>query len=367
MDYDMRPRGAVEKALFDLRRRFEQYGYARYRVSQFEEYDLYARNRSFITGGGILSFTDTDGCLRALKPDVTLSIIKNVRPTGGVSKVYYNESVYRAADPMAGFTEIQQTGLECLGELNLYCVCEVLTIAARSLAAISDRSILDISHMGLLSGFLEDIGAPASCREELLRLAGEKNSHEAARVAQSSGISPEHMETFRSLIHLRAGLAEAIKTLGSLPLGANAMAALQELTELSGALGSLAGSLVLDLSLQCDPNYYNGVVFKGFLPGIPSAILSGGRYDGLVQRLGRDAGAMGFAVYLNLLERWGAEPDRPDADVLLIDEGADAGAVLELANGLIAEGRRVRVDRVVPEGFRCGQIIRISKEGTHHA
>ena len=366
MDYDPRPRGAVETALFDLRRLFEQYGYARYRVSQFEEYDLYARNRSFITGSSILTFTDTDGCLRALKPDVTLSIIKNAKLTGSVTKVYYNESVYRAADPMAGFTEIQQTGLECLGELDLYCVCEVMTIAARSLEALSDKYILDISHMGLLAGFLTDIGAPTPCREELLRLAGEKNTHEAARVARENGLSPEHIETFHTLIRLRAGLREAVGALTSLPLGESAGTALRELTDIAEALGGRAENMYLDLSLQCDPHYYNGVVFKGFLPGIPSAILSGGRYDGLVHRLGRDAGAMGFAVYLNLLERWGEATERPDADVLILDEGADAGAVLELANCLITEGQRVRVDRAVPEGFRCGKILHISKEGPRY-
>ena len=67
-----------EKAVFELRSLYSKYGYSRYRMSKFEEYDLYVRNKDFLISDNIITFTDTDGKLMALKPDVTLSIIKNV-------------------------------------------------------------------------------------------------------------------------------------------------------------------------------------------------------------------------------------------------------------------------------------------------
>ena len=54
-------------------------------------------------------------------------------------------------------------------------------------------------------------------------------------------------------------------------------------------------------------NYYNGIVFKGYVNGIPSGVLSGGQYDSLLAKLGRKSRAVGFAVYMDLLERF--EPD----------------------------------------------------------
>ena len=66
-----------EKMTFSLRSLYEQYGYARYKMSKFEEYDLYARNKDFLISDSVITFTDTNGRLMALKPDVTLSIVKN--------------------------------------------------------------------------------------------------------------------------------------------------------------------------------------------------------------------------------------------------------------------------------------------------
>ncbi|MGM9521553.1 MAG: ATP phosphoribosyltransferase regulatory subunit [Oscillospiraceae bacterium] len=366
MEYKVNLSGTYEKAMFDLRALYEQYGYTQYRVSKFEEYDLYAQNRSFITGSSILTFTDTDGRLMALKPDITLSIIKNTKLSPSVAKVYYNESVYRASDSASGFREIQQTGLECIGPLDLYDLCEIVALAEKSLAAISGDYILDVSHMGLLSGFLEDVGAPAACREQLLRLAEEKNSHEADAVCQENGISSTDAATFKKLIHLREGIGGAVKALSALQLGPAASAAVRELSEISSVLSGcgIADKIYLDLSLQCDPSYYNGLVFKGFINGIPSAILSGGRYDGLMKKLGKDTGAMGFALYLNLLKRWGAAAQDYDVDVLLLADGdAAAQDIFSAASKLISGGESVRVDRHIPDGLKYRRLERIGKEG----
>ena len=81
-----------EKAIFGLRSIYRRYGYSQYKMSKFEEYDLYVRNKDFLVSDNIITFTDTNGKLLALKPDVTLSIIKNGKDVPGViEKVYYNE------------------------------------------------------------------------------------------------------------------------------------------------------------------------------------------------------------------------------------------------------------------------------------
>ena len=81
----------------------------------------------------------------------------------------------------------------------------------------------------------------------------------------------------------------------------------------------------IDLSITCDTEYYNGLVFKGYVPGAPSAVLSGGRYDSLMRGLGKEEQAMA-AVYLNLLERLGGPEPEYDADVLLIPDGETPGS-----------------------------------------
>ena len=56
------------------------------------------------------------------------------------------------------FQEIMQTGLECIGELDLYHIYEVIALAVESLRTIHPDYVLDVSHMGLVSGFMEAAG-----------------------------------------------------------------------------------------------------------------------------------------------------------------------------------------------------------------
>ena len=123
-----------EKAIFTLRSLFKKYGYTQYKMSKFEEYDFYVRNKDFLMSDNIITFTDTNGRLMALKPDVTLSIIKNSTPQKNcVQKVYYNENVYRVSKGTQSFKEIMQVGLECIGDIDSYNIYEVLMLAAQSL------------------------------------------------------------------------------------------------------------------------------------------------------------------------------------------------------------------------------------------
>ena len=98
-----------ERAMFALRALYGRYGYSQYKMSKFEEYDLYVRNKNFLISDNIITFTDTNGKLMALKPDVTLSIIKNSKDEAGkLEKVYYNENVYRVSGATHSFKEIMQ-------------------------------------------------------------------------------------------------------------------------------------------------------------------------------------------------------------------------------------------------------------------
>ena len=104
-----------ERAVFALRSLYRRYGYAPYKMSRFEEYELYVRNKDFLVSDQIITFSGSGGRLMALKPDVTLSIVKNAPETPGVvQKAYYNENVYR------DYQEIMQAGLECVGDLGEY-------------------------------------------------------------------------------------------------------------------------------------------------------------------------------------------------------------------------------------------------------
>ena len=119
-----------EKIAYELRALYAKYGYLPYKMSKFEPYDLYVSNKEFLVGDGVITFNDTDGKLLALKPDVTLSIIKNDVDGASKRKVYYNENVYRISGKTKQFKELMQVGLECIGDIGLYDVYEAVYLAA---------------------------------------------------------------------------------------------------------------------------------------------------------------------------------------------------------------------------------------------
>ena len=346
---------AMEHSLREL---YTSFGYRPYKMSKFEPYDLYLENRSFVTGGNILTFTDTDGRLMALKPDVTLSVIKNYR--GGQQKICYHENVYRDSGVSHEFREIPQAGLECIGEIDLYTELEVLTLAAQSLRRISDQAILDIASVGFLNGLLAETGADALARQALLACLHEKNAHGLRQLCEQQGIAAAVAAVWQELAQLYGPANQLLPCLQRLCLNEEMRRAADELTALCGLMEDQEGVAVnLDFSILQDLSYYNGLAFRGYVPGLHTGILFGGRYDNLVKKLGKKAGAIGFAVYLDLLSQLPAEPRGLDADVLLLYGGQDAPAdVMEKAKALRAEGLTVRVQREEDQG-RYGRVIRM--------
>lgn len=356
-----------ERAVFALRELYNSYGYLRYKVSKFEEYDLYARNKNFLISENILTFTDTDGRLMALKPDVTLSIIKNLGNSAAEThKLYYNENVYRTSASADGFREIMQIGLECIGKIDSYAMCEVITLAQKSLDLISEENILDVSHMGLITGMLEALGIDEEEEKLLLRLIENKNTPAIKSACERLGVSADKAESICKMTTIYAPLKSALGEIEDILYTDKMRAACDELCAVAEYLDRVgnADKVYLDFSTVNDMSYYNGITFKGFINGIPDGVLSGGRYDRLMQKMGKSAGAVGFAVYLDMLRLLDRGASEYDVDTLLsYDESADVLAVLDMANALRKEGKRVRVELCAPTGVKCRERIDITKGG----
>ena len=351
---------AGEKATYKLRDLYEGFGYTQYKMSKFEEYDLYVRNKSFLVSDHIITFTDTDGKLMALKPDVTLSIVKNSKEKeSGVRKVYYNENVYRVPRGAISFKEIMQTGLECIGEIDGYCMLEVLSLAAKSLELISPDYILDVSHMGIISSVVDDMGLSASGRQKIFTCIGEKNIHEIDAICASEGKSEKAANTVKKLISLKGGCPEMLEILK----GSDCIDEARQLADIIGLVSENTGGKVrLDFSVTDDSSYYSGIVFKGFINSIPTAVLSGGRYDNLMKKLGKDAGAIGFAVYLDFIDGLEDDSDEYDTDVVVVySDNVSAAKLFTLVNEIRESGERVTVRKTMPTRLKYKKLIEIDK------
>ena len=362
-------------------------GYERYRMNKFEPYDLYLEHRGFLRDDAVISFTDPRGRLMALKPDVTMSIVKNASADAAVERLFYIENVFRVPPGGSEFAEIAQMGLECLGcdsgRVQSDVDAEVVALACRTLDVCGSRSRLAVSHMGFLSALLDACLLEDKPREQALRCIRLKNAAGLADVLRGAGSPSESQDALLGAFAVSSPLSSAVESLKALPLSRVALEAVEALEAIvkrlvasgeepcaieadpdaagstdevgeelcatgkeSGAAredpdaagrldtageepcamrkepdafpaaaGAAAGGrgvsegkppaprleadrLFFDLSLVGEAGYYTGLAFQGYIEGLPRAVLAGGRYDGLMEKVGRSQGAAGFALYL---------------------------------------------------------------------
>ena len=340
-----------ERFSIALQSLYRRYGYIPYKMSRFEEYDLYVRNKDFLVSDQIITFSDRSGRLLALKPDVTLSIVKNApEQPGVVQKVYYNENVYR------DYREILQTGLECVGDLGDYEIAEVVLLAAKSLQLMEGAWVLDISHMGLLAAVLDDSGLSREQQNLAMEYLHRKNIHQLKALCGDRPV----WEQLSAIAACRGGR----EALGQLETVLTTDAQKQELQQLKRLWQVLEASgcgdsVRLDFSVGNNMRYYSGVVFRGYLEGVPASVLSGGQYDKLPRKMGRNAKAIGFAVYLDLLAN--REEDTFAVDTLILHDGTADPLVL-MAEAEAAAGKgTVLVTRELPTTRTWKQLLRFEK------
>jgi len=351
-----------EKAIYRLRSLYKKYGYLPYKMNRFEEYELYIRNKDFLVSDRVITFNDTDGRLLALKPDVTLSIIKTSEDHPGEKrKVFYDETVYRVSERTHRYKEIMQTGLECIGDIDLYDIQEVISLAVESLAQVQDTFMLQVSHVGLIRNTLEALSKDPAFIEEAIGLIEEKNTHDLMRLCSEENISAEKSENLCRLVSTYGNRQKVLKALSELLPDSD----LQYLLDLSALLdrSPYSDKIIFDFSIVNNMNYYNGFVFRGYIDGISDGVLAGGQYDSMMQKMGHRSGAIGFALYLDLLESLAVAKKEYDVQVLLLySEKTPAALVAEKVNELIGSGLSVSAQKAVPSKLKYREMVDLRKE-----
>ncbi len=353
-----------ERTAYLLRDLYESRGYRSFRMGKFEEYDFYVDHRDFLSSAQIITFTDLNGKLMALKPDVTMSIVKNTRATAEFpERLYYSESVYRLSREVREYKEIFQVGVEYIGAVTPYTDVELIDLAMKSLALIEADYVLDISHMGFLTGFFSAIDAPAEAKKALMRCLESKNAHELLSIAREYGVGPAQIAPLELLIRISGPMGTALKD--AQPLAANAAMrdALRELETLYSVFASAgnAQALRLDFSITNDSNYYNGLMFRGFVKSVPRAVLSGGRYDLLLRRMGKERlQAIGFGISFDEIDRYFKQPVQNKYDaILLYGTDTDLSALYQAMEALTKEGLKVCALTCPPDDVGGAKVYRI--------
>ncbi len=346
-----------ENLIYSLRALYTLNGYTQFRMSKFEEYDLYGKNKDFLISDAVITFTDTTGKLMALKPDVTFSIIKNTDAQDGtVKRICYNENVYRMNESTHDFTEIMQSGVECIGDIDTYNLCEILMLAGKTLELTGEAYILDVSHLGFVRGLLEDAGECDT--EAVLKCISEKNPHGLDKLL---GVRAEKL---KRLISIYGDFDTVISELEAINVNEITDMSLCELKTISEYLKKCEHfNIKLDFSAIGNMNYYNGIVFRGFVAGAPSYVLSGGRYDKLMKKLGKKSGAIGFALYHDRLKYLMASQKREKPVLVLYDNKTDISDIIATRKMLSENNETFELQKTINDEKLYKKVIDLTMGG----
>ena len=331
-------RRKIERSLSGI---FKLRGYKRVITPTIEFFDVFNRPSAGFSPEDLYSMTDSFGRLLVLRADSTMPIARiaatRLRNESIPIRLYYNQKVFRRQQRFSGLNdESAQGGIELIGVNGFMADVEVLTTAADALSVcgVSDFRI-EIGH----AGFFKALASELDADDETVALLGEYIE------AKNYGAVNDLLDTFgdntaaksiRQLPHLFGG-TDVIEKARELCSSSDALLALDYLEKLLLEIENVVpgDKINIDLGLVHRSNYYTGVVFRGYIQGSGLTVLSGGRYDSLVEEFGRSLPAIGFGVDVDALA--GAlladgDADKPKSvDVLIFAEsGMETQAMLRI-------------------------------------
>lgn len=322
---------------------YERFGFKKIKLSKFEDYNLYNNNKDFLQTEHILTFMNLNGNLKSLRPDVTLSIVKKVLKDNEkeTQKIYYIEDIYKIVSNE--YEEIPQVGVEIIGKLNNYSNLEIISMAIESLKSINKNYILEISNIDFISAIFEEINLEENLKIEILNNIYLKNKHDLEKLLNKN-VDCKYKKYILSFIELSGNYKDILKKLKSLIINKKMQKSYEELKSLSFVfeLYNNFDKILLDFSIESQLGYYNGIIFKGYIKESNDIILSGGRYDKLLNKFNSNKNAIGFAIYMDKLYEKNKTSDF--IDILILYKSGDENILLNEVRKFMNKNKKVRVD-----------------------
>lgn len=297
-------RREVESTLSAL---FKENNYRKVMTPTIEYFDVFNRDNLGIESEEMYKLSDNQGRTTVLRPDNTAPIARLVATRLSKEdfpvRLYYNQNVYVRNKQLAGRTdEIQQSGIELIGDCSIDADIEVISMAHEALKRSNVNSFkLELCHAGFFNAILDKMNLSLSQKADICSFIEGKNYSALSDLLDKIGNSTE-VNVIRKLPRLFGG-AEVIdeaKALYNDKYANDALDYLRQVYEKLCDLG-LKDNILIDLGLVNRSNYYTGVIFRGYAQGSGVTIISGGRYDNLIGEFGMDAPAIGFGVNVTAL------------------------------------------------------------------
>ncbi len=340
---------ALRKVEDKLRNIFLNYGYAEVVTPGLEFFDVFSSKSRYFAQETMYKLTDGKGRLMVLRPDSTMPIARLVgtrlREETFPLKLFYNQPIYRANPKNSGRDdEFSQCGIEIIGGDVAHADIEALSIAVEVMQSLeADDYRFEIGDSAFFTLLSSKLGLDEDELSEVRILVQNKNYPELEAIL-SKFTNNAYAKALIELPSLFGGVEVFERAEKILP-DDNTKFVLGKLKALYNNLSALGvqDKITVDLGLVSkNENYYTGVVFMGYAEGYGMPVLTGGRYDRLINDFGVDVPATGFAVNLNAAAntamKKATEPLAKRPDVLVFADEANVVKGILHCRKIISEG-----------------------------
>lgn len=301
-------------------------------------------------------FFDSHGDLLAMRPDVTMQIARmaatRVTHFNEPLKLRYTQRVFREKSTHASARELTQIGVESIGSSGAQADAELVRLFATAMQECGlEEYRIALGSVRVLRDLLACSGASEQWQQQVMGAYHASNYVQLAKLVAQDEAVPVVAHAIAQLPNLRGG-QEAIDAVRELVTPLSCEAGIDELQAVYDALAQegLADKLLIDFSVMSSFDYYTGMIFKAYAPGLGRNLGGGGRYDNLLCRYGSDVSAAGFAFYLEQVMAARANEEAAQTTQhplrIAVPKGSlnkDTVAILEQAgldvDGLIDAGR----------------------------
>lgn len=282
------------------------FGYDDIQTPTFEFFDVYSKDIGTTPSNELYKFFDKEGNTLVLRPDFTPSIARCA------AKYFLDESVpirfcylgntfINTSNLQGKLKEVTQIGAELINDDSIQADAEMLSMVIECLKNTGLQSFqLSIGQVEFFKGLCAEAGLDSDTENELRDYISGKNYFAAEKLLESKDI-PEPYRTNLLKVTDMFGDIESLKACLELvnnDLSKSAIHRLEAIYEVLKLYG-VEEYVSFDLGMLSKYHYYTGIIFKAYTYGLGDAIVTGGRYNKLIQKFGKEAAAIGFAVVVD--------------------------------------------------------------------
>jgi ATP phosphoribosyltransferase regulatory subunit len=335
---EARVRRSVEDTVMRV---FSGWSYEEITTPLVDYFALFERGMGASEASHSFRFSDSDGRMLALRPDVTSLVARAASTLFAKRKrplrfSYAAPVLFQRPRSHADWRrESMQLGCELIGSCGGASDIEVIAIALEILERLGFGADvrLTINNVEIFNGIAENLGMDAVAREQMRSLVDLRDASELDRFLSAYDASAWECNVFANLTQL-SGKQEILDTARDVINNPRSVAALDSLEKLWSIVEELgfADRCDIDLGDVSGLDYYTGMIFKIYVSGAGARVGSGGRYDNLIANFGNPEPAVGFVLDLDaiteVISRRATTDAREAGDAVIVANLSDDDPVL---------------------------------------